>query len=881
MNQMAKQCLALLATICLLGVTTRAGEKGPALSLDPGGFTVDMTKMQGAAVAGPNLLKNGSFEEVDGDGAPVGWKSGLWVYLQPANAGGISNLEKRVGPMVDLGVDENVAFDGRRSAKATLPDPRVLPSDPPGIIDYYPYWQQDVPVPVSSNATSYVLSFRYRGTRDLGALRSGAWVHVTALPAGKANQVIVKQREEWQVGELCFSVPAGAKQIRIRLLLRYCGEVWFDAVSLHRAGDDDADAALSARVMPWYFLKDRFCLSEADPATLVFGFRANDRRRIVNPRLVVQLPEGVEILDMTDRAQMVTNRVVADGNAQEYHIDVKRWKGTAPPPSGRWPFATWMGLSLLLKTSRPASETLYTARYWIEDEGYRTASRDFEIQIVPPINGAPAPRRYQSGAFLYMVAGHTKPEGVDAFASLYQKCGSNMVFVGESPLNAELGRRGIIRYAQPFVNGYSVGGRKPGNAVFRDVNGKPVRNGVCPTEVYEQGEYFKTEVRDGIFRRILVTERTAEQLMGNWEPHVFQGKGCFCERCKKEFLLYSKLTPDELDRIWPKQVIAEQGETWIRFRSWQHGRVVATLEETIHALSDEAGRELHFFPAVSYRLLTRTARGVGEYMIADYFDAMHAWMPWGPYNWSIFGRGPYNYVRGRHLNCHASARQVLASLERNRPDDRDYRLIAYPYGTYEGATEPEAIAFEVLTYFVNGYDGTFVYLFPGGYDARYWQAMADANRLIARFEDYVFAGEVKPRHRIVSRTPLPKVDPTVLKEEVYPLLLSWKYELDGKRLIAVGNFWEESECFFDLTVDGLDRGEKHVVHEPAFGRVYADDKGQVGRDADSLKQGTLLHVGAMRYAFFVVEPWREEGEYGTCLRPRQMQDGPPRPSKRE
>ena len=75
--------------------------------------------------------------------------------------------------MVDLGVDENVAFDGRRSAKAALPDPGVLPSDPPGIIDYYPYWQQDVPVRDSSNATSYVLSFRYRGTRDLGALRTG------------------------------------------------------------------------------------------------------------------------------------------------------------------------------------------------------------------------------------------------------------------------------------------------------------------------------------------------------------------------------------------------------------------------------------------------------------------------------------------------------------------------------------------------------------------------------------------------------------------------------------------------------------------------------------------------------------------------------------
>ena len=79
------------------------------------------------------------------------------------------------------------------------------------------------------------------------------------------------------------------------------------------------------------------------------------------------------------------------------------------------------------------------------------------------------------------------------------------------------------------------------------------------------------------------------------------------------------------------------------------------------------------------------------------------------------------------------------------------------------------------------------------------------------------------------------------------------------------------DCFKAYDVRGRlpDQLNEEVAYR--IGRAYADDKGQLGRDAASLKQGTLLHVGAMRYAFFVVEPWRQEGEYGTPLRPRQME----------
>ena len=41
-----------------------------------------------------------------------------------------------------------------------------------------------------------------------------------------------------------------------------------------------------------------------------------------------------------------------------------------------------------------------------------------------------------------------------------------------------------------------------------------------------------------------------------------------------------------------------------------------------------------------------------------------------------------------------------------------------------------------------------------------------------------------------------------------------------------------------------------LLREPAADRVYADNEGQLGWTAEDLSRGVLLHVGALRYAFF-------------------------------
>ena len=867
--------------------------------LDPGGFSVDFRNVGTTAVAGDDLLRNGGMEDVAPDGVVAGWTRHAYVWLDPPDRALEASLLKRIAPLMRWESNGDDACEGKRSLLLALPRSAHAVGDPP-VREYCPYWRQSVVIGGSAAPMRYVLSFFYRGECVPDFPNSQGYVRVTFYDRetpGEGSQTRVYAQKlfvpghGWRRGQLAFTAPKATRRLDVRLALRNCGEVSFDRVSLHRCAETEEDG-VSVRLMPWHFLKDRYCLASGDVGVVVFGFRNEAKAEIGRPQLLLQLPQCIEIVDLDRAARLGERRLVHtdDGVLREVRIDIGAWKGRIRDGTFRYPYNMWQGLTLLVRTSQPAGGERYVGHYWLEDGAYRSRSRAFQIQIVPPFADASPPEQFKAGTHLFLVQNFRSPDGVSAFARLYRRAGFNAVHVYPSQLGAELGRVGVERYTQPFANGYTMGDRTPGgkpeHAVFRLADGQPRWEAICPVEVYTKGDYFRSRIEKDMLRRILVTERQAEQIMCNWEPFMYNGKGCFCARCKEELRVYSKLSRQEIDRVWPESVARDHHDTWLKFRSWQHGKLMATIEETVHALGKEAGLDSHFIPEIHYGLLTESWAGRPhnrEFAAIDYLGKLPVLLPWAPYNWYVFGTGPYEYVRGRHLNCHTTAMDVKRFLQGQLPETERPRLIAFPYGTYEGATEPEAIAFEVLTYFLNGYSGAFVYLFPGGYDARYWAALADANRFIARFESVVMNGTPIRNHELTPASPLPKPDPRFLSASGclhrgpgdrwndLPLLLSWGFEHRGKRLIAVGNFWERGECFFHLRVRGLDASRRYVVHEPAERRCYADRRGNIALAVADLAGGLLLHVGAMRHSFFIVEEHRQGTDYGTVIRPRQME----------
>jgi hypothetical protein len=860
-----------------------------AVELDPGGFSVSFGAAGEVAVAGDEMLRNPGMESLDAAGRPQQWLVDHYVWLPTQDNEAQRRMLKRLAPLFEWGSSPQRPHSGKQAMRLRAPLSAYLPSDPPH--EFCAMFHQAVPLRAIEAPTRYLLTWHYRGDSPQDIPNSRAYVRVSFYDdadLGKAQstrgyaQEVLAASPDWRRGQLEFTAPGNTRCLDVRLALTGPGEACYDDVSLKRVAIQEH--GVSARIMPAAYVDNLFCLSSGDVGTMCFGFRNETGQELVEPRLVLRLPEGIEVLETAPTVKL-SQRPIA--GQTEFCFDISPIKSRIHDGTFGYPYNQWEGLQVLVRTRRAPGSTRLEGRYWMEDGSYRGALLEFGLQVLPPLPKVTGPKRFHSGAHLYLVNQICRPEAVKAFAKLFEQVGFNCVHSPGAALGIKFGRDGLVRFAQPLGNGYAMGdatpNAKPADAVFRKVDGTPLWEAICPTEVYQRGPYFPRQIVNGMLRDILVKDRSAEQLMCNWEPFMYVGQGCFCSRCKAEFAAYSKLSREELEPIWPADVIKRHPDLWTRFRSWQHGKLMATLEEETQRLGREIGRDTHFIPEIYYGLLLQSWAKEAhnrDYAAVDYLDRLPVLNAWAPYNWFIFGRGPYDYVRGRHLNIHITASEIQQFVAQRLPPGKRTQLYAFPYGSFEGATEPEAIAFEMMTYFLHGYRGAIVYLWPGGSDARYWRALAECNRQMALIEPYVCGVASVNRHTITAETPLPKPDPRFLdgfgpvddphRWRNLPLVLSWEFAQGETRLIAVGNFWEQGECFFRLKPQDLRPAQRYVLREPATGRVFVGQEGD-SLTAAELGSGILLHVGAMRYACFVLEPYRPGSRYVAMVRPKEME----------
>lgn len=157
------------------------------------------------------------------------------------------------------------------------------------------------------------------------------------------------------------------------------------------------------------------------------------------------------------------------------------------------------------------------------------------------------------------------------------------------------------------------------------------------------------------------------------------------------------------------------------------------------------------------------------------------------------------------------------------------------------------------SYFFNGHECSMLYFFPQGYDARYWERFADATSRSARYEDYVMGG-----HRCddaVSVSPMAPYARSVKSPSAYlpdehdvSMLQTVAWEKNGRRIVAVFNFWQRGEAFFNLKLFGMS-GNVAIVDEK--GVLRAVDAQKSRWDAKTLAEnGVNLVVPASRCRVF-------------------------------
>ena len=876
-------CNVIAGSAIALGLfAADTGLSAAAPALDRGGVSVDFQKFKridtdkSGGTDTTNLLSNGGLEQLDAKTSlPVGWANDFWYYSDEPDR---HEQAKKLRPLGTRRVSPATPAEGKYCFELGMADAEAGKNT--GGKSFSNNLTVTIPALHLEADEKYVLSFRYKAEYSKRGGKLSVYIPFAGAD-GKETRPHVFQdvpgaSTSWQRDWVEFVAPKATAKMSIQFRFTDYGRAFIDDVRLVA---DKTPGSVTLAVLPFSFIDDTFVLPSGQVGILQLAGRNAARRSFSVPSIVLTLPEAIRIRALRNgpAALLAERPLERDGKKYvEYRIAY-----SMPGLMGQDKYSMAHGEFILLQTVLPAGETLYPAECYFADKEYKGDVRRFNIRVSAPVHGR-QPKLFETGGHIWNEFTYADPGALKELAEFYTGTGFNVIQqMGASStpqMSAAFKTAGVRRYVQQLmVNGYMVFTKLPEEVRYRRADGSQAENEICPVAVYGKGRYFTGSIVPEL-RKIIVDNDLADSLMCNWEPYMYVFNGCFCDNCRTEFIKYAKLPAEEVAAVWPKEVTRKYADVWPAFRSWQHAQLLITMEETVAELGRSAGKKSHFIPEIDNHFTLTNAWPRSQYDPRDYMEKLPVIEAWGPYLYHQFTR-PYAYTLGNHLSLYERAVDPIEYLQHAIPDpSRRPALIAFPAGFVGGdwILEPEAIAFETLCYFTGGWQGSIAYFFPMGFDGRYFQAMAEANTLIADHEEMVFKGrriDKKERFAMKVLSPLPPVSVPDKSGLEPSLLQAQEFAYGDRRLFAVGNFWQRGDAWVTITPANLPDNGNFVLRELSRNRTFANRGGKTVWTAGELRKGVTVHVGALRWAFFTLAPWQTGVDYGEVMTPARLEAG--------
>ena len=693
--------------------------------------------------------------------------------------------------------------------------------------------------------------------------------------------------------EVCFPrmvAPPGVEAVDFEFGLNGCkGKLEYK--DLRVSGYNDAAGAgegylVEPIVRPMSFLDNSFALASGQPQLMYFTWRYADplekrgsgKYDAKKWSVSFKLPPGVKCLSfLKDIQRNFRNEKHEDGSSTVM-FDVH----PNAAPYDNWNHWYLMGVivSSDLLPGSPVGEGVFTAHY----DG-RVASKPLKVKfsVTDTAKASSVPRRYFNG--VYIGADPTTSKfadagAVDSLIKAWSEAGARSCHGGDASVLPLLKTNGIWRVSSPYrylADGYSInpppGGKtqRPADQKFvpYDNNHPPARQkyfdrASCPVAIYKEASYFKEAVLPAL-EKALAGYNCFET---NWEPIPFFGRGCACNRCRAEFAEYAGLEEQDVAKDWPS-CVQEGGrfESKIeRFRAIQHGKVVKTIQKYVCEYTG-GDKSQGLIPEIAWgeladALLYHSKQGESD--PREYAGSLKWVNPWGPYVWWDV-KTTYHYQKRLPLASYAAAKNIREFVDREFPLPGRPKLLSFPSG-WQGKTwiaVPEWIGLAMDSFFFNRWEGTSVYAFPAGYDARYWKVFAEATARAGRCEDAVLDGVRSDG--LVEAIPVPEYaancrEATGFLPQITDVstLQAPSYDWKGGRVVGLLNFWEKGEAFLTLRLKGLAEGSYTVVS--GGDTLWSNPSGGVTWTAKELSKGIFVAVGAARVVDFSIRPYGEHAE---------------------
>ena len=720
-----------------------------------------------------------------------------------------------------------------------------------------------LPLP-STNGGLWRVSARYR----LRHLTPGS-ARFVVQPGPERAFNILECGKDWGTLSVVANVPAGTTALKASFVFDRKSSVEFEYKDLSLV-DETPREPVVFRWMPMGNLDGRFAVGAGQYGIFEHLWRKTTQQRITHKTVSfeVTLPPGIEFVDAT-YASKETIKTVKNPDGSSVTTFHSRY-GFAPKVD----FNQYDALRTVVKaTGKPGAggKGRITMKHTAAKDSFEASSADIDFFVVKPLI-AQKPQRYCNGIMPGRLFSMLSTNAIEGLSRMIADSGVTWMAARESQevyaLWRKLGIRRITPSAWQFNNGFQIGhaSKLPESDRYVAVNVNPkdrhasaITHGTCPISVYEQSDFFRTNTIPFIQSYV----KGSDGCWSNWEPYMFNRKGCMCMKCCRSFAKYIGKPYDEIAAKWPKCVMAkgEYFDVVQKFRSLEHAKVVKTLDKVVREATG-GDNSVGFIPAIAWIEMAswwRPRNYAAEVQAIDYAGALRWMNPWGPYvAWE--SNNPYVYTKRKPI-CHFFAAQdVRKTVNSDYPEGARPKLMALPQGFQCGhwLSQPEHISMALDSYFFNGWESTVEYYFPRGYDARYWNAFAEATDRAAKYERFVING--KRTDAQTSVAPIPGAYASNVKmlsgylpecRDISPLQCV-SYDLDGARIVAVFNFWQKGEAFFTLKAKGLKPGRYEVRLENGTLRVPGD--GRTAYSAEELAAGVKLSVGAVRTRVFEIRP---------------------------
>ena len=399
-----------------------------------------------------------------------------------------------------------------------------------------------------------------------------------------------------------------------------------------------------------------FALSENQVGELDFVFwSTNDSAVAVSFR--AELPAGVELVDTTFRPGLRSS-------------------------SNPW----WVARHVLLAAARgpggcgPGRLVVTCTN---ETGRFEVASKPIQFAILPEIRTA-RPRHYANGSFCGDAFGFSDRRSVERYARFLADAGVSWILpsAAESYPALDIWRRNGFRIVTPYAGGWCANGYQLGDGKVpwtdRVVAARPMepkywnlpRHSVCPLSVIERSDYCREVVEPTIVRHL---SGGVDGLWVNWEPFMYHGRGCGCERCGQAFAKWLGRPWMEIYPSWPSCAFRGGDLAWEgrRFRSWLHGQMMRRLDACVRTAT---GGEKSFglVPGLHFEQMLsgwRKSDLMAESRPVDFADSFRWVNLWGPYlPWHA--HLPYEEERGRYVGPWVVAHDLRGSVDRDYPAAR-------------------------------------------------------------------------------------------------------------------------------------------------------------------------------------------------------------------